>query len=507
VERTSKRICGPGAAVASASLAALAALAATGPLGCGEDVSVGNVNPRGAVAGLVVDAATGQALSKIKVRLVAAGSHAEPVETDELGFFEFTAVPAGIVLVVIEPAGTYWGATIRGELTGEAGQFSTGNEALTLGPIGLLPADTQLALRVLDERGRPAPNYTFAVSTVVEWVDLAGGEVDAEGRRGFGVTTDASGVAKLPPLPDFWRLGNAVSDQLVLSLPGFDQNQDGILEFAGGVQTLALRTLADPRPDILLDPAYAATLQVVASTLGSLEGGPAQALPAVVSGGEPIHIKFNLPIDAAATAVKVLGEEGAAITQAVAVDVNDELVRIGFTPALPAGAEFNLQLHVVSAVGDRLVDGDFAAPFFSKSAQENVSIVATPMAGVVRVTFGEPVGTGDNNLNFLNGANCVMFFNADINNSGGPPGDVPSEIGNPACDGNIYFRALEPDPPGPVGLSGYTRHWEFPLPPNVGSGTQVQLVLSRVVDQTRRLQRPDGRPVQDFVGSMILTLP
>jgi hypothetical protein len=125
---------------------------------------------------------------------------------------------------------------------------------------------------------------------------------------------------------------------------------------------------------------------------------------------------------------------------------------------------------------------------------------------VIRVTFTEPVGTGDANANFLSGGNCVLFFAADISQSG-PVGDAPSELGHPACDGNLYFRALEPDPPGPVGFSGYTRYWELPLPANVGTGTQVHLILSRVTDQTRRLQRPDGRVVEDFTGSTFLTLP
>lgn len=471
---------------------------------CGDSVSVSNTSPTGSVGGLVVDASTRAPLAGATVTVLAGGQVFAPVTTGEDGTFRVTGVPFGNVLVLVTPAdaSAHGGATVAGTLIGEAGDFPVGNEALTLGPIGLVPLGDPFRVRVIDEAGAPVDGYEVAAYTTVEWVDYSGGAGVAVGERVVVATTDADGYAAFAGLPEYFRIPS-VNDALILALPPYDDDGDQAWEFAGGLHVFNMLALADPTPDVILDPAYLTSLTIQASTISAFEGG---GQPTLIDAFDPVYIKFNLPIDPNGSTAWVWDEDGTALG-APQIDITGDTMRLDF-PGLSVGAEYNLAVHAVSSVGDRLVEADFAAPFFTRNPTDAVTVSATRSGGTLRLTFSEPVGTGDPGLNSFGGGNCVIFWNYDLGGAALPIGDYPGELGNSECYNTGTFYAVEPDPTGPVGQSGYTTMWELPIATDaVGSilptGAQLNLIFSRIVTPSMRLQRADGRAVQDILAFSI----
>lgn len=475
---------------------------------CDDSVTVGNASPKGSVGGLIVDAASRMAIGGASITLYAGGRVFAPEVTEADGSFAFNDVPAGTLLLVITPSegDTHWGASVNALLTGDAGMFPQGNEALTL-TIGLIPAASPFRFRVLDEQGAPVAAYNVGVETTFEYVDWSNGYADARGERHYAVQTDGDGYATAASMPDYWRLGLAVNDAVFVSLPPYDANMDNQYEFAGGMRVFNMLSLADPTPDIILDPNYETTLYVVASTIGQLEGGVGGTPePALISPPEDLYVKFNLPIEDGSIDVVVSNEDGVPIMPAATATVVDDTLSISL-PTLTAGAEYNVAIHVVTSVGDRIIQGDFGAPFFVQNPSPTVTIQAITRepSGAIRVRFSEPVGTGNPGWNTLWGADCVLFFNADLNMAGGI-GDSAGETGNPNCEGGRQFYAVEPDPVGTVGLSGYASVWEFypPAPGGtpLGAGVATQLRFSHVANAVYHLERADGRLVDDLDTSL-----
>ncbi len=104
----------------------------------------------------------------------------------------------------------------------------------------------------------------------------------------------------------------------------------------------------------------------------------------------------------------------------------------------------------------------------------------------------------------------MLWFVADLNGSGAV-GDYPGERGNPSCNGGIPFYAEEPDPPGPVGLSGFTTRWHFPIPQvstgPLGPGTGFDIAFGQIPDPSFFLVRVTGQRVRDFAGAASQTIP
>jgi hypothetical protein len=230
-------------------------------------------------------------------------------------------------------------------------------------------------------------------------------------------------------------------------------------------------------------------------------------IPAVIEPFDPVFIKFNLPIQPSANAI-VVDEDGVA-KPAPTVTVDGDTLELAFS-GLAAGEEYNLTVHVVAKVGDRLVEADFWAPFFTVPIAGEVQATVNRIdPQTIDITFSEPVGTGNTAYNNMGGSNCVLFYNADIN-GGGVIGDSSSEIGHTQCDAGGPLYQIEPDPLGPVGLSGFTTKWRFTVPSTAGGpiapGVAVHILFSRINDPAYRMQRVDGTPVTDFTDTRLIFL-
>lgn len=486
-------------------LVALAALAA-----CGDELDVNNTDPRGAVGGILVDAITRQPIVGAQVTVLAGNEVKDADPTDETGAFGVDDVRAGDVIVTVTPpdGAAYWPAWIRDRLEPSAGEFPAGN-TLTLGPIGLVPQGNAFALRVLDWNGGPVDGYTVTLRHFVEYVDFKSGLGESRGEVVMQATTSPEGVASFAGFPDFFGLGPEVNDTVVAHLPPLAGGAG--YDYPGGAQLFNMRTLADPTPDVILDPAYTTSLAVRASTIQQLVTGLGPATHAtVVEINSTVHVKFNLPIRDDAR-VTVSDELGAVLSAAPAVTISDDNIAVSFSnsPLMP-GREYNIQIHATSAVSGLDTSYDGAASFFTApiSAEVTVANVTKLSEAAYRLEFSEPIGIGNGQgVSMAGFGECVAFFDWDIDAAGGI-GNYPGERGNPSCWGgsNHYIYSAEPDPAGMPGYSGFTRFWEV-LTPDFTAATYVDLIFSRVTSAGYVVERADGRVVSDFAGATAIPLP
>ena len=138
------------------------------------------------------------------------------------------------------------------------------------------------------------------------------------------------------------------------------------------------------------------------------------------------------------------------------------------------------------------VGASFGAPFFTP-ALAGSKLFASLMRDqskttLIRITFSEPIGTGFPKQS-LGGKNGVLFFAYDIDGSG-KTGDAPGERGSTATPYSLDIQ--EVDPPGPPGLSGYSRYWTFQLPKDskgtpLPGGTPLDLDFDKAILKVKRL--------------------
>lgn len=478
--------------------------------GCGseeqkidESLRVDNTEPLGSVGGVVLNGVTeAPIVGGVEVTVIAGGHEPFTVTTDADGRFLVQEVPAsGNVVVLLEAEG-FLPTRLTGELDGEAGNFPVGNATLSIGPIGLVPATGTVSVRIVGENGDVIPDISLTGTTFVRYMDLSNGERMERGQVTVSATSNQAGLATFSGLPDFAGLGAEVNDTMMVTVPPVDYNDDGIYEYPGTTVWLnGLRT-GGPERLITLNSGYATNLTVLSSTIAALEG--MGGVPSTVPVNGPIYVLFNLPINEASLYVRVMDEFGENTMQ-VNTSVDGQLLTIDFPTALQAGAEYNMQIHAVSMVGDTILETDLFAPFFTAST-ETLAISAMeddPNSNDVIVYFNQPVGTGNTATNELYGANCVLWYNIDIDTGDTSTVD-PGEYGADTCDiGGGAIRGLRadegvPDMPG-ASRSGYTTRWRF-QPPLTGGGTpgplpgttEFKITFPDVSQPSRLVTTPDG---------------
>lgn len=465
--------------------------------GCGGDnLSVDTVDALGSVGGVVLDAETRAPLQGVSVDLLAGGVYFEPVVTEADGRYAFTDVPAGEVLVTMTGPAGYQQARIRDEIPSNAGEFATGNAAVTIGPIGLIPASQTFSVRVLDQEGSPVSQYEVWMRTFSQYVDYTSGRGVSAGETLAMTTTDVDGYARFESVPDFFRLGPDADDSLEFLLPPLDKDGNGTYEFSGGEQVFRMRALADPTPDIVLDAGLEAALELETSTIEALFDPAAPATVLDINGA--IFAKFNLPLDGIPV-VNISDEDGQLLSSAPEITVQDDSLSIDFAAQpLTAGQEYNVHIRATTSIGGRVLESEVAAPFFTRGSAQITAEATSLAGGDIEITFSEPIGAAGGAAITLASPDCVLFLDADLDASA-TTGDAASELGSDAC--NITLGSAEPDPDGPVGLSGYTRYWRF-SPPLVNdaplpAATPIHVLFTRLVDV--RVERPDGSPLPDIV--------
>ena len=478
-----------------------------------EKVSVENANPTGSVGGVVYDGLTQNPISSDAAEVhvtILAGGQKLTATADEDGFFSISDVPAsGPVQVLIEADG-YLSAHMSAEFVNEAGEFPVDNASISLGPIGLIPATGHFTLHLYNDSGAPVAEAPLVLSTRLRWLLWDNGQPRSQGTVTTApVTTGADGSVRFDGLPDYWTLGSAVDDTLVLTVPPLDYDGDGVFDFPGNEYTFTALHTNGPDQTLVLSSGYPQSLRILSSNVPALETSSALTVPSVIAPDATIRVVFSLPIDEATLLVRVVDEQG---ENSIETDttVSGRTLGISFPTPLPTGSGFHLQIHATSSVTNHPVSGNFYAPLFTASTEPprvtdlDVDPDADPslVNPTLLVYFNQPVGPGNPSRITYTGSSCVVWFNYDTNGTG-QIGDVAPEVGYSTCNrAGISFSSAEILVNMPSArLSGFSSVWRiaFPQDPqlNVPTGGQMQLLFSGVTDQTRVFSTPDGQVVPD----------
>jgi len=444
-------------------------------LSCGDSLEVENVSSKGSIGGIIFDAVTRAPLSEIPSVEIRAGSTTATKECAEDDSFTFEDVPAGEILIIVKAPAGYGDAWIRRTIPNAAGDFPTGNIAVTIGPIGLIPVTKNFKFRVLTTDGKPISGYAVTAKASVQYIDFSSGSATARGDISRRTVTDAEGYGVITPLPEFAEL-TGTSPLITLYLAPRDENSDGIYDYGGGIRSFNLLSLSDPTPDIILNDAFDDSLHVVTSTFSNTG-------PVVIQNSDDIDIKFNLPIHLSSSAT-LLDEQGNVLEKQPTVSVKDDNMTVALAGAeLETGSEYNLTVYAVAKIGDGAISTNFNGTFFTASSPADFSILETfrENDNRVNITFSEPLG-GVSSV-------CVNRYTVDIDASGSI-GDYVNETGSPDC--NSRLMRDEPSS-GPMGLSGYTKYWYLEIPnftegSRLPEGTMVYLNFSNATESLRTFE-------------------
>lgn len=472
-----------------------------------ETLTVHDTHPTGSVGGLVLDAVTeGPVAGGAEVVVLAGGAEPQTATTGDDGTFMVDEVSAsGNLVVMIEAAG-YLPAQVEGGMDNAAGDYPVDNAVLTVGPIGLIPADGVLQLRLVTDTGVPLADVPLTLTTAVRFVTYQQGDPTACGRMVVPATTGADGRASFTGLPDYPGLGGLVDDTVLLTVPPVDLDADGAIDIPGTTRSLAANSAAGGERLVVLDSGLEEDLTVVSSNLSALQAAQ-RDVPTVLPTDGAIHAVFSLPVDPDALYVRVISDLDEAEVDLDA-EADGRFVTVSFGQALAAGAKYHLQLHAVSTAGGWTRAGDFYAPFYTvpQGPPQVIDVRRDPDDGEVVVEFDQPIGTGDAsaNRNFY-GSRCVLWFDAELE-GGDPNGLDPGEFGHPSCNLGAAY-AFEGDEryasmPGAY-LSGYTTRWRFSAPSSSGgtplpSGTRFSVMFSNVTSESMLVTTPGGTLAPDF---------
>lgn len=436
----------------------------------------------GEIGGVVIDAQTGEPIEGATVVLTI-GTLREELDSDEDGVFSIGNVPGGEFLLEFRADG-YHDASLRDTIPIAGAAKQEGDQAAFVGPIGLLQATESLEVTVSDASGAPVDGYEFRAVVLARYVDFGGGTAASRGQISLTATTDGSGGAVLDELPDTRGLGAGVSSTVLFQLPPYDRDGDGAYDYAGGVQVVDTQQLGAPRAALRLDSFYDTTLRVDAATVPGLRTVAPTADPTVLAAGATVALQFNLPVDPDATSLILqdeLGETMAAL----------ELTYAGLsaTATLPGtleeGTKYHLELHAVSTVAGVALSRDVGAPFFTPSSAALSVASITDDGGIIDITFNRVIG----GTNLLTQANCVLFFDADLDESG-TIGDFSGELGASSCSHDLAI--VEPSPVGLSLRSDFSKTWRFTPPAQALAGDTVHLRFSRIQGDNEIVIFPGG---------------
>ena len=489
---------------------------------CGDDtgnelLGVNNVSPVGSVGGIVIDAATMNPMSGVKVTIVAGGkiypATGTTAQTDSDGIFAVKDVPAGSLLITFKPGGTHQGLTLRATLANAAGDFPLANATLSVGPIGLIPLATTAAkgfkVTLVTEDGAPAPSIKAYLRSPFSYVDYSNGNPSPRGTHVVEATSNNQGKVTFTKMPDFNKLAGMVgsgglSDVVRVSIPPYDSNSDGAMDFLGKEMVYNVIQLKGHIPTIVLNNAAPTSLKIEAASIAALMGK--KGVRQLPSKNGPMYVAFNWPISNTLTKIALYDEQGKRLTNAPTISVSGNLLAVNFV-GFSEGAEYNISIRAVAKLGASLLEGTFGAPFFTppltgSTVTANLSKDANSPTRV-NVKFSEPVGTGKPGQS-LSGGNSVLFFGYDINGSG-KTGDMASERGN--AKSNVALMIDEKDPPGPASTSGFSSKWYFEIPKDsvlqnpIPGGTPMDMAFS---NSSLVMQRASGEQLKDMYN---LTIP
>lgn len=481
-------------------------------------------NPRGYVAGKIVDGITGQPLAGAKVTMFGGGLAGE-LTTEGTGQFQFGPIAAGAKFSIDVSASGYTAASMgRLEIDDAAGNFPTDNGALWVGPIGLMPTTGAFSVQVVSESGAPVANARVQIESSVAYYDAG----SARGSVVVGGTTNSDGQADVTGLPNVWALPPRLAGQagLIINVSPVDLDGDMRPDLRGKAMAISgdeVRALTRPPVIVLESPDQNIALEVIASNLPGLVAPQGQNAPTVLDPTEPIRIAFNQPIEQESFFVSLTDETGDnQIATNVIAGVLGNTVEITHDTTFQIAQEHNiyLQARTRDAIPGTAVTK--TASFFARGDP----------AEAIRVT-GEFVDANEDNM-WGNGRDRIdirvsvpigrpgrdpafvshLYVDLDLNGSmvtGDSTGELPAA--GELRPNPIVLNAAEPTPKNGAGKSGYTRYVTSLMlniePPRAQLQGPVEFEISFPMEANGAVVTdPGGRAILNrIVGSARLTQP
>lgn len=475
---------------------------------CGGDGStdLNNVNvvtptsPMGFVGGTIVSAVDDTPISGAQISVFGGGVSGSAT-TDGKGQFSVGPIAAGAAFSVSVTADGFAEATMSGlTIDDTAGNFPTANGSLFVGPVGLVPLGGNYSVQVVDDTGAPIQNaqVTFEASPRFVINGANAGSITAR------VMSDVDGLAKTNMLPNIRQLPPAATLALAVQVGAIDRDNDGVFDLRG--ESLVF-TPAQVRngdvPVIVLHVGAEASLQIVASNLGTLVPMSGGASP-VIGITDPIRVVFNKSVERDSITIDLRDEIGTAMIAApYVVSASGTVVTIDPAEDLQQGREYNISISASSVRNGAREMFSAATPFFAR-VDPNVMIAISGRfrdangdaawgndGDALDFTVSIPIGRGHGNA----GGSANMWVALDFNGTGvigDGQGELPAS-GQP-YPGPLAISLLEPAPGNGAGLSNFTRYFaSYPvaLPTPIGNGAggvafEIQIAPEPLVDISGR---------------------
>lgn len=468
-------------------------------IGCGADELNANtttnakteevpVTPLGTVSGQVLTV-THEPLADATVRLVA-GELTLSTTTNEDGDFSFLDVPAGSEIFLSFRKEGHSSAHTNTRIPAEAGFFPLAKGNAQVGPIVLVPLDTNIEFHVIDSLHRPAAGAKARVQVDLAVLSDSSSYNSIVSLAAADSVVDTDGRLTFKNMPNPFLLSQNYVGFTVWVSP-FDGDGDGVADHGGASSNysaaeLATKSPAQRRIELPAISSNSGTLRLLVANVESLidaSRGSFTARPArnLIKQDESIRLVFNEDIEPASVVARLTDEEGAEEMQ-VDTEVSGNILTIKSVQTLSNGAEYNLLVRAVSVhsnsfnstgfffVGDRANP----LPLAIKSVEYRETGPSTPLAQgeTVYVTFNQVLSADVSEHDSVH-----AFFNADIDGNNAV-GKDEGETGNPH---GLGFPLVAAEPQAPVRTSSIEPRSVFPLAPsNYTSRFEFKYALSGV---------------------------
>ncbi len=440
------------------------------PVDLGPNVSrVEPSTPLGTVWGAVLKAGDHDPLEQARVSL-SVSDEIRTTDTDDLGMFSFSDVPAGGEAGISIRKDGYSRATLKTKVPGAAGDFPADGIGAFVGPVALFPLDGTADVQLIDDEGNPIDDVVGRSVASAAWVDLA------DGIRSMGIvsstTISENGHLRFTGLPNLLDLSLYGGEITFSSEPVYDSS-DNLIYMGHSESHSAADLFANGGRVVftLRPPGANEPLEIIAGNVGSLRSGDGIPQPgdSVIGTNEAVRLVFNQPLDPNLLQVTVFEQCGENEHQTQSNLQDGNVLRVlphadTYTRGRAYRIIMTVQPYGASPGGSRT---ELHGSFFITPPEADIRVIGTRMVDEtgsgaleagdrVFLDLSQAVGFGGGAAGF----SFPVYLDLDLDGSG-TTGTARGELGS---DEPIWATEVEPIPPHPMQKSGFTRHFMFEMP-------------------------------------------
>lgn len=348
-------------------------------------------NPTGTVTGLVMNAATGQALPEgrsFSVQLIAGSYGGDSIGvtqeiSDGSGQYRFLDVPAGQNITIIVKSEGFADALAKISLNSTLGNFFADNASISAPTLGLIELSGSFDVFLIAPDGRPVGNAEIYMDGDFSYLS----DARPAGSLHLTATSGDDGIAHFTGLPNASLFAhNLGGHAFFISVPPQDLDGQEPADLAGTTRSITLTDMATqitPLTIALQSGNQAQDMRVVASNIADLVNQnasqpDAKPIASVLPKTGTLSIAFNQPIDRNSLLLRMVGEEGGNYLS-LTIDDNSfnayqNILTIPLPEAVQSGQEYNLfmEAHPASLTGEAYRG---AVAFFIEPSDAEVSVL------------------------------------------------------------------------------------------------------------------------------------